>query len=75
MKNLDPPYDEYQPDEGPRFEHDCKECDFYERDGPFDVYICPRSLCSGYVWRFGAGDRFTTMPEQRLIWLQHPPTY
>lgn len=65
---------EYPEGEGPRFEHDCAECEFLERDGIFDMYACPLSLVSGYVWRYGPADRYTTMPQQRMIWLSYPPS-
>lgn len=49
----------------PRFANDCQYCRFLGREGWFDLYQCSMSAISGFVWRWGVGDAYTTMPEMR----------
>jgi hypothetical protein len=50
-------------DAGPRYPSD-QCCKFVKRDGQFDIYRCKKSIVTGYVWRYGPGEQYTTVREQ-----------
>lgn len=44
--------------DGPRYEHDCDNCTFVDRDGEYDVYVCPQSGMPTVILRYGPEEMY-----------------